>query len=59
MCAPNPDGTITLDFNRAYLPPCAFNYNFNCPMPPVANRFSFAIEAGEKNVLNRDGGLLH
>lgn len=59
MCAPNADGTITLDFNRAYLPPCAFNYNFNCPMPPEENRFSFAIEAGEKNVLNRDGGLLH
>ena len=59
MCAPNPDGTITLDFNLAYLPPCAFSYNFNCPMPPEANRFSFAIEAGEKNVLNRDGGLLH
>lgn len=59
MCAPNPDGTITLDFNRAYLPPCAFSYNFNCPMPPEANRFSFAIEAGEKNVLNKTGGLLH
>ena len=59
MCAPNPDGTITLDFNLAYLPPCAFSYNFNCPMPPEANRFSFAIEAGEKNVLNKEGGLLH
>ena len=59
MCAPNPDGTITLDFNRAYLPPCAFSHNFNCPMPPEANRFTFAIEAGEKNALNRDGGLLH
>ncbi len=59
MCAPNADGTITLDFNRAYLPPCAFSYNFNCPMPPEANRFSFAIEAGEKNVLNKEGGLLH
>jgi uncharacterized protein (DUF1684 family) len=59
MCTPNSDGTITLDFNRAYLPPCAFNHNFNCPMPPEANRFTFAIEAGEKNVLNREGGLLH
>ena len=59
MCAPNADGTITLDFNLAYLPPCAFSYNFNCPMPPEANRFSFAIEAGEKNVLNKAGGLLH
>jgi len=59
MCAPNADGTITLDFNRAYLPPCAFSHNFNCPMPPDSNRFAFAIEAGEKNVLNREGGLLH
>jgi uncharacterized protein (DUF1684 family) len=57
--APNPDGTITLDFNRAVLPPCAFSYNFNCPMPPKQNRFSVAIEAGEKNVLQKDGSLLH
>jgi len=58
MVAPNADGTITLDFNRAYLPPCAFSNSFNCPMPPRQNRFPFAIEAGEKNVLNRSGGLL-
>lgn len=57
--APNPDGTITLDFNRAILPPCAFSYAFNCPLPPKQNRFSVAIEAGEKNVLNRSGELLH
>ena len=59
MVAPNADGTITLDFNRAYLPPCAFSYNFNCPMPPVENRFPFAVLAGEKNVLNKAGELLH
>ena len=57
--APNPDGTITLDFNLAVLPPCAFSYNFNCPMPPKQNRFSVPIEAGEKNVLKKDGSLLH
>jgi uncharacterized protein (DUF1684 family) len=57
--APNADGTITLDFNRAILPPCAFSYAFNCPMPPKQNRFSVAIEAGEKNVLKKDGALLH
>ena len=57
--APNPDGTITLDFNYAILPPCAFSYAFNCPLPPAQNRFPFAIEAGEKNVLNTAGGLLH
>jgi uncharacterized protein (DUF1684 family) len=52
-------GTVTLDFNRAYLPPCAFSYHFNCPMPPAQNRLPFPVEAGEKNVLNREGGLLH
>lgn len=57
--APNPDGTITLDFNRAVLPPCAFSYNFNCPLPPKQNRFTVPIEAGEKNVLKKDGTLLH
>jgi uncharacterized protein (DUF1684 family) len=56
---PNNDGTITLDFNRAVLPPCAFSYNFNCPMPPKQNRFTVPIEAGEKNVLRKDGTLLH
>jgi hypothetical protein len=57
--APNADGTITLDFNRAILPPCAFSYAFNCPMPPKQNRFGVPIEAGEKNVLNKNGALLH
>jgi uncharacterized protein (DUF1684 family) len=57
--APNADGTITLDFNRAVLPPCAFSYNFNCPLPPKQNRFAVRIEAGEKNVLKKDGSLLH
>jgi uncharacterized protein len=57
--APNADGSITLDFNRAVLPPCAFSYNFNCPLPPKQNRFGISIEAGEKNVLKKDGSLLH
>lgn len=57
--APNADGTITLDFNRAVLPPCAFSYAFNCPMPPKQNRFAVPIEAGEKQVLNKDGASLH
>lgn len=57
--APNPDGSITLDFNMAILPPCAFSYAFNCPLPPKQNRFPFAIRAGEKNVLAADGSLLH
>lgn len=57
--APNADGTITLDFNRAVLPPCAFSYAFNCPLPPKQNRFPFPIEAGERNALAKDGSPLH
>ncbi len=57
--APHADGSVTLDFNRAVLPPCGFSYAFNCPMPPLQNRFAVPIEAGEKNVLAKDGSLLH
>lgn len=57
--APDAAGNVTLDFNRAVLPPCAFSYAFNCPMPPRQNRFAVPIEAGEKNVLAKDGSLLH
>jgi uncharacterized protein (DUF1684 family) len=57
--APKADGSIELDFNRAVLPPCAFSYAFNCPMPPKQNRFAVPIEAGEKQVLRKDGSLLH
>ena len=57
--APKPDGTIVLDFNLAVLPPCAFSYAFNCPMPPRQNRFAVPVTAGEKNVLAKDGSLLH
>lgn len=57
--APGEDGSVILDFNRAYLPPCAFNDNFNCPIPPARNRLPFAIEAGERNVLAKGGELLH
>lgn len=56
---PNPDGTVTLDFNLAVLPPCAFSYSFNCPIPPKQNRLPFSVRAGEKNVVDVNGDLLH
>jgi uncharacterized protein (DUF1684 family) len=56
---PNPDGSVTLDFNLAVLPPCAFSYNFNCPIPPKQNRLPFPIRAGEKNAVTPTGELLH
>jgi uncharacterized protein (DUF1684 family) len=47
--APLPkDGTVILDFNKAYSPPCAFNEFATCPLPPKQNRLPVPIEAGEK-----------
>ena len=43
------DGTVVVDFNKAYNPPCAFNPFTTCPMPPKENRLKIRIEAGEKN----------
>ncbi|MDQ0643138.1 DUF1684 domain-containing protein [Microbacterium murale] len=49
------EGTVTLDFNRAFVPPCGFSAQYNCPMPPAQNRFAEPIRAGEKNVVFHDG----
>lgn len=48
--APLPDanGNVTLDFNRAENPPCAFTNYATCPLPPPDNRLSLAVEAGER-----------
>jgi uncharacterized protein (DUF1684 family) len=43
------DGTIILDFNLAYNPYCAFDpAKWSCPLPPLENRLTVRIEAGEK-----------
>jgi uncharacterized protein len=41
------DGEITLDFNRAFTPPCGFTDHAICPLPPPGNILPFRIEAGE------------
>jgi uncharacterized protein (DUF1684 family) len=41
--------TITLDFNKAYNPYCAYSENFSCPFPPKENVLKVAIKAGEMN----------
>ncbi|MGH8956005.1 MAG: DUF1684 domain-containing protein [Microbacterium sp.] len=48
---PASDGSAVIDFNRAYLPPCAFSDQFVCPLPPAGNRFSAPIRAGERAVV--------
>ena len=45
---PGADGRISVDFNRAYNPPCAFTAFATCPLPPPENRLDLAITAGEK-----------
>ncbi|MCO6473081.1 MAG: DUF1684 domain-containing protein [Melioribacteraceae bacterium] len=42
------DGKITVDFNRAYNPPCAFSKYATCPLPPKQNYLYLEITAGEK-----------
>lgn len=51
---PDADGAVTVDFARAYLPPCAFSDQYVCPLPPAQNRFAFAIPAGERRALHAE-----
>ena len=44
---PVQDGKVTLDFNMAYNPPCAYNPYTTCPLPTPENRLHVRIEAGE------------
>jgi uncharacterized protein len=44
------NGSVVLDFNRAYNPPCAFTPFATCPLPPKQNRLALKVEAGEKRV---------
>lgn len=45
---PGADGYVTVDFNRAYNPPCAFTTFATCPLAPPENRLDLRIEAGER-----------
>lgn len=47
---PNEDGTVTLDFNYAYNPYCAYDEAFSCPLPPMENWLKVAISAGETHI---------
>src|SRR5260221_6933451 len=40
--------SITLDFNEAYNPYCAYSDNFSCPFPPRDNILKTSVLAGEK-----------
>ncbi|WP_042366335.1 DUF1684 domain-containing protein [Streptacidiphilus neutrinimicus] len=46
--APDEQGRVVLDFNRATNLPCAYTDLATCPLPPAENRLPTAVEAGEK-----------
>lgn len=49
LMAPAPSaGTVLLDFNKAYNPPCVFTPHATCPLPTTSNRLPVRITAGEK-----------
>lgn len=52
---PDDNGFVTLDFNKAYNPPCAFNPFTTCQLPPPQNRLDLAIPAGEKRPVDFEG----
>jgi uncharacterized protein (DUF1684 family) len=41
--------SITIDFNMAYNPYCAYNPDFACPLPPKENILQISIPVGEKD----------
>jgi len=40
--------TVTLDFNKAYNPYCAYNSKYSCPKIPLENDLEIEIKAGVK-----------
>lgn len=40
------DSLITLDFNKAYSPYCAYNDKYSCPVPPRENHLTTEVRAG-------------
>jgi uncharacterized protein len=48
---PDTSGAVTLDFNLALLPGCAFTPFATCPIPPRENRIAIPVRAGEREYL--------
>ena len=40
--------SITIDFNQAYNPYCAYNHRYSCPIPPKENNLEIKVKAGVK-----------
>lgn len=46
-------GKVSIDFNKAYNPYCAFTTGYNCPIPPRDNVLTVAVKAGEKYMADK------
>jgi uncharacterized protein (DUF1684 family) len=42
------NGRVTIDFNYAYNPYCAYSDDYSCALPPIENWLQVPIRAGEK-----------
>jgi uncharacterized protein (DUF1684 family) len=40
--------TVTIDFNKAYNPYCAYNHKYSCPIVPLENDLDIEVLAGVK-----------
>jgi uncharacterized protein (DUF1684 family) len=56
---PGSAATVELDWNLLVLPPCAFSYQYACPIPPPDNRVPVPITAGERHPVDASGTILH
>ena len=45
---PSANNIYVVDFNRAYIPYCYYNYTYECPYPPAENRLKTPVRAGER-----------
>ena len=46
---PLPGGKVSIGFNYAYKPYCAYNERWSCPLTPFENRLQVPIHASEKS----------
>lgn len=48
------NGTLVLDFNKAYNPYCAYSAGYSCPKPPEENKLDIKVLAGEKKFAGQE-----
>jgi uncharacterized protein (DUF1684 family) len=53
---PHDAGSVVVDFNRAYNPPCVFTPYATCALPLPENRLPIRIEAGERRYQREGSG---